>query len=176
MIGTSHQSTDRLPKTMPVFLLIFCRFFVGSSPPTSTFPEVGVSTPDSILMVVDLPQPLGPTYPTASPFSMPKLMSLTARRISYFGRNIWPTAASIFSGFFFLLYSFTRCETSICMIFSSLTFLYCCILSVPLSTPEMQGRPRTLPLPEASVPPADRSSQAGPWPDSRPRTPAAAER
>ena len=78
--------------------------------------------------------------------------------------------------FFFLLYSFTRCETSICMIFSSLTFLYCCILSVPLSIPEMQGTPRTLPPPEASVPPAESSSRAGPWPDSRPRTPAAAER
>ena len=47
-------------------------------PLTVMRPEVGVKTPDSILMVVDFPAPFMPIYPTDSPFSMEKLMFFTA--------------------------------------------------------------------------------------------------
>jgi hypothetical protein len=37
-------------------------------PFTSASPEVGVSSPQSMRMVVDLPAPLGPRKPKISPF------------------------------------------------------------------------------------------------------------
>src|SRR5690625_6335287 len=55
------------------------RSFHGTTPSTSTCPELGTSTPVSILMVVDLPAPLGPRYPTISPSSIRSETSSTAR-------------------------------------------------------------------------------------------------
>ena len=45
------------------------RCFQGTSPATRTSPDVGTRIPVSILMVVDLPAPFGPMYPTSSPGS-----------------------------------------------------------------------------------------------------------
>src|SRR5579859_5431221 len=49
-----------------------------SYPATSAVPDVGVSSVVSILMVVLLPAPLGPSRPNTSPCSTLKLISFTA--------------------------------------------------------------------------------------------------
>jgi hypothetical protein len=54
----------------------------GTSPSTTTRPEVGSSTPVRTLRVVDFPAPFGPTKPTNSPGSMRKLTPSTARTTS----------------------------------------------------------------------------------------------
>ena len=53
---------------------------VTSWPPTSTRPAVGLSKPVTRLMVVVLPEPLGPMRPRMSPRSSVKETSSTARR------------------------------------------------------------------------------------------------
>src|SRR6185312_15634167 len=54
----------------------------GSSPATRQTPDVGVRIPVSILIVVDLPAPFGPRYPTSSPGSISKFTPFTARVVS----------------------------------------------------------------------------------------------
>src|SRR6185503_10794596 len=49
-----------------------------SVPSTSTWPELGVSTPPRTCSNVDLPEPDGPTMATNSPFSTLKLTSSRA--------------------------------------------------------------------------------------------------
>src|SRR5271154_3856182 len=49
-------------------------------PSISILPEVGESTPSTMLMVVVLPAPLGPSRPTISPAPTSKLTSSTAFR------------------------------------------------------------------------------------------------
>src|SRR3954466_15362119 len=49
-----------------------------SVPSTSTWPELGVSTPPRMCSSVDLPEPEGPTMATNSPFSTLKLTSSMA--------------------------------------------------------------------------------------------------
>src|SRR5262249_14838737 len=49
-----------------------------SVPSTSTWPELGVSTPPRMCSRVDLPEPEGPTMATNSPFSTLKLTSSMA--------------------------------------------------------------------------------------------------
>src|SRR5579863_2734175 len=61
------------------------RLFHGTNPATRTWPEVGTRIPVSILIVVDLPAPLGPIYPTSSPGSSAKFTPPTATRSSYSG-------------------------------------------------------------------------------------------
>ena len=53
-----------------------------------TSPLVGNRIPVSILIVVDLPAPLGPIKASISPFSIVKLTLLTAFFSLYFGLNI----------------------------------------------------------------------------------------
>src|SRR5688572_11965511 len=76
--GRSHWSWLRLPITS----VIRCRYarsrFHGSWPSTRADPDVGCSSPDSILRVVVLPAPLGPRKPTISPGSIAKLTPPTA--------------------------------------------------------------------------------------------------
>src|SRR5258706_4589913 len=49
-----------------------------SKPPTSAVPEVGSSIPVSILIVVLLPAPFGPSKPTSWPLGISRLISFTA--------------------------------------------------------------------------------------------------
>ncbi len=53
----------------------------GSSPATRSVPEVGIRIPVSILIVVDLPAPFGPMYPTSSPGSTRRSMPSTAVKL-----------------------------------------------------------------------------------------------
>ena len=55
-------------------------FVPTSMPPTSAVPVVGVSSPHSIRIVVDLPAPLAPRNPKISPCSTEKDKSLTASK------------------------------------------------------------------------------------------------
>ena len=58
--GMSHQSWVRWPNTTPMLRALAMRWRWGTIPPTETSPPVGTRMPTSILMVVDLPAPLGP--------------------------------------------------------------------------------------------------------------------
>ncbi|MCY1516387.1 hypothetical protein D9M68_510150 [compost metagenome] len=51
---------------------------VTSAPSSLMVPDVGVSKPAIIRSSVDFPQPEGPRSEKNSPFSIPKLMLLTA--------------------------------------------------------------------------------------------------
>src|SRR5690242_5710007 len=53
----------------------------GEWPKTSMWPWVGKSRPSSILTVVDLPEPLGPSKPNTSPRRTSKSMLSTARAL-----------------------------------------------------------------------------------------------
>ena len=53
----------------------------------NTVPDVGVRMPHIILIVVDLPAPFAPIYPTISPSGTVKLIPSTARISSYFLEN-----------------------------------------------------------------------------------------
>jgi hypothetical protein len=68
--------------------------FMGESPMTVAIPEVGWSSPDSILSVVVLPAPFGPRNPTRSPAAISKDTSSTARTVLYVRRNTDLSAAS----------------------------------------------------------------------------------
>ena len=50
----------------------------GALPKTEMTPELGCSRPRIILMVVDLPDPLGPSRPKTSPRRTSRSISLTA--------------------------------------------------------------------------------------------------
>jgi hypothetical protein len=50
---------------------------------TEIDPEVGVSIPQSILIVEDFPAPLGPINPAKQPRGIEKLTFLTASMVSY---------------------------------------------------------------------------------------------
>ena len=65
--GRSHHSCERCPKTTPIRRDSSARCSTGRSPHVVTRPAVGVRMPVSILIVVDLPAPFAPMYPTASP-------------------------------------------------------------------------------------------------------------
>ena len=54
------------------------------SPKMWPLPVVGVIKPKSILIVVVLPEPFGPTKPQTMPNGTSKLMCETAKRSSYF--------------------------------------------------------------------------------------------
>src|SRR5258708_26932371 len=54
-----------------------------SSPATSTSPLVGLRRVQSVLMVVDLPAPLGPRNPNTSPAVTSRSIPLTASRSPY---------------------------------------------------------------------------------------------
>ena len=58
--GVSHHSWLRWPNTTPMDATCRTRSLQGTRPMTDTRPESGVSMPLIILMVVDLPAPLGP--------------------------------------------------------------------------------------------------------------------
>ena len=60
-----------------------------SWPSTRALPEVGMSSVISILIVVVLPAPFGPSRPKSSPFSIWKLTPFTAS-ISFTRRRIVP--------------------------------------------------------------------------------------
>ena len=79
----SHHSCERCPKTAPMLRTCASRFLTGTRPSITMLPDVGYNTPQSILMVVDLPAPLAPMYPTISPFSISKEISLTAFSVLY---------------------------------------------------------------------------------------------
>ena len=85
--GKSHQSWLRCPKTTPMLKAFRVRCFQGTRPSTSMMPDVGASIPVSILIVVDLPAPFGPTYPMISPLLMDRLMLSTTRFTTYSGVN-----------------------------------------------------------------------------------------
>src|SRR5881275_2403738 len=64
-----------------------------SKPATSAVPDVGSTSVQSILMVVDLPAPLGPRKPKTSPAATSKSTPSTATRSSYlFVRALTATA------------------------------------------------------------------------------------
>ena len=65
--GTSHQSWERWPNTTPIFRTCSLRDFQGTRPSIRHSPLSGVKIPLMILMVLLLPAPLGPMYPTISP-------------------------------------------------------------------------------------------------------------
>lgn len=54
------------------------RSWYGTTPATCASPEVGVRMPVSILMVVDLPAPFGPSRASSSPGATSKVTSETA--------------------------------------------------------------------------------------------------
>src|SRR5665213_1142551 len=56
-------------------------FRATTKPATSARPEVGVSRPQSIRMVVDFPAPLGPRNPKTSPLRTERLMLSTAMKL-----------------------------------------------------------------------------------------------
>ena len=56
----------------------------GLKPAIVISPLSGFNIPQSIFMVVDLPAPLGPMYPTISPFFISKEISSTACTSLYF--------------------------------------------------------------------------------------------
>src|SRR5215218_5290505 len=60
-----------------------------SKPSTRAVPEVGISSVISILIVVVLPAPFGPSRPNSSPFSISKLTPRTAS-ISFARRRMVP--------------------------------------------------------------------------------------
>ena len=68
--GRSHQNWVRWPNTTPMRCATCLRSRYGTRPSTSTRPPLGTRMPVSILIVVDLPAPFGPTQPTISPRSI----------------------------------------------------------------------------------------------------------
>src|SRR3954471_20636402 len=76
--GRSHQSWLRCPNTTPISRAFTVRYRCGTRPSTETAPPDGTSIPVSILIIVDLPAPFGPRYPTASPASIENDTSSTA--------------------------------------------------------------------------------------------------
>ena len=84
MIGTSHHSCDRCPNTTPMFFTYSFLFFHGVYPLIAHVPDVGVSMPLMIFIVVLLPAPFGPMYPTMSPSSMSNDTLFRALMILYF--------------------------------------------------------------------------------------------
>src|SRR5215813_2149730 len=73
---------------------------VTGRPSTSTLPLLGRMRPETMLRIVDLPQPDGPTMVTIAPSGTSKLKSCTATTGSRSrGRNTMPTSARrIFAG------------------------------------------------------------------------------
>src|SRR5262245_41926769 len=73
---------------------------VTGRPSTSTLPLLGRMRPETMLRIVDLPQPDGPTMVTIEPSGTSKLKSRTATTGSRSrGRNTMPTSArQIFAG------------------------------------------------------------------------------
>src|ERR1035441_1585337 len=63
---------------------MFCRTASGSratsKPATTARPEVGLSSPQSMRMVVDLPAPFGPRNPKTSPLLTSRLIRSTATK------------------------------------------------------------------------------------------------
>ena len=58
--GRSHHSAERCPNTTPILRASTLRSGTGRSPQVRTLPEVGVRMPETILMVVDFPEPFAP--------------------------------------------------------------------------------------------------------------------
>ena len=67
-----------------MFLTYFFLSFQGTFLSMIASPASGTSIPERILIVVDLPAPLGPIYPTISPFLIENDISLTASIYLYF--------------------------------------------------------------------------------------------
>ncbi|MNE94486.1 hypothetical protein D3C80_1924530 [compost metagenome] len=57
----SHHSWVRWPKTAPIWAAFSILFLYGLIPFTEMLPPDGFRMPLSILIVVDLPAPFGPT-------------------------------------------------------------------------------------------------------------------
>ncbi|CAM5683478.1 hypothetical protein SVIOM74S_03710 [Streptomyces violarus] len=76
--GRSHHSCVRCPNTAPTLRALRSRLRYGTTPATRASPDVGVRMPVSILMVVDLPAPFGPSRASSSPGDTSKVMSVTA--------------------------------------------------------------------------------------------------
>ena len=74
------SNSARSSGTTPIFCLtsIACFAFQGSPPSNVTEPDEGLRMPVSILMVVDLPAPLGPRKPYNVPDSTAKSTEFTA--------------------------------------------------------------------------------------------------
>src|SRR5256885_4563161 len=90
--GRSHQSWVRWPNTTPMRATWASRCRQGTRPITSQRPPLGTRMPASTLMVVDLPAPLGPMYPTSSPRSMEKETPSRARTSRWRRRSTPRTA------------------------------------------------------------------------------------
>src|SRR4051812_34949624 len=78
---------------MPIVDLTASACVLTSCPETATRPEVGLSSVQIILIVVDLPAPFGPRKPNISPGWTSKLTSLTAVKLLNF-RVRWSTCTS----------------------------------------------------------------------------------
>ena len=72
-------------KTKPIFRRTVSRSLVTSYPATVALPEVGMARVHRILIVVDLPAPLGPRKPNVSPDltskSIPRTASISPYRL-----------------------------------------------------------------------------------------------
>src|SRR5205823_5646324 len=75
--------------TTPIWRFTSTGFVLRSMPRISMRPEVGASSPVSILMVVDLPAPLGPRKPKNCPGATCKSMPSTATRSPKRRDNPW---------------------------------------------------------------------------------------
>lgn len=60
MSAAANSDLMRCPNTTPMWWVYVSRSFQGTYPATRTSPELGTRIPASILIVVDLPAPLGP--------------------------------------------------------------------------------------------------------------------
>src|SRR6516162_6770474 len=86
-IPVSRSNRPMPSGTTPIWRFTSTAFFWKSRPSNSMRPEVGASSPVSILMVVDLPAPFGPKNPKNCPASTRKSIASTAvsgpnRRVS----------------------------------------------------------------------------------------------
>ena len=82
-VGRSHHNCVRCPNTTPIRRTCSTRCRYGTRPSTTTRPLLGTRMPVSIFIVVDLPAPLGPIYPTISPSFTRNETSSTATTVCF---------------------------------------------------------------------------------------------
>ena len=76
--GISHHNWLFCPNTTPIFLEISFRLSCGHLPKIFISPILGAIMPVNSFIVVDLPAPFGPIYPTISPCFISNDTSLIA--------------------------------------------------------------------------------------------------